>query len=807
MRAWRVSVLKTHFKKMEWVKKAAVLLAAFFLLIFFILRFAPIPHQGQTPLYARILLSQDEQLLGAKIADDHQWRFAPIDNLPPRYEQALLLFEDKRFYKHAGIDWRAVVRAIVADIKAGRIVSGGSTITMQLARLQRQADMADEPERNLWSKAVEALMALQIENRRTKADILKDYANRAPFGGNIVGFHAAAWRYFGRAPEHLSWAEAALLAVLPNSPRSIHLGRQRDALLKKRDRLLTKLRAENVLNELDYKLALLEPLPEKPRDLPQFAPHLLVRLIQENPYETVFRSSVQKNLQERVNTIAEQHSRRLASDGVYNLAILVIDNQTMTTQAYVGNWAWQQKIDYAKDVDVITRPRSTGSILKPLLYASMLQEGLLTPTSLVPDIPAQYGSFSPQNYDRQFRGAVPAHQALAQSLNVPAVHMLKNYGVAHFQEQLTSLGMTTLFRPADDYGLSLILGGAEGTLWDLTGIYARLAASARDGSFAKQPEQVALLQNEITSTAKRQPDIHQGSAWLTLQALIDVARPGNESLWREYVGSQSIAWKTGTSYGIRDAWAIGSNSRFTVGVWAGNAGGEPAPNLTGTSSAAPVMFDIFDSLGSREWISKPDQALKKVSVCEDDGYLSAELCAAQDIEIPIDSHFQIVTPFHKRIHLDAKKMQRVHSQCEAVSNMRNENWFVLPPTQEYYWRQGHSSYRPLPAWRDDCVKQLAEVDDDQPMGILYPQEGSRFYLPVDINGQRTRVLFRAVHRLQRAKIYWHLDDQYLGETRVFHEQALALDPGVHRLLLQDEQGYKLERNFKVLGDGDKKSLE
>ena len=802
MRFLRITVLEN-----QSLKKAAVLLAAFFFGVYVLLHVAPLVHQTQAPAYARILLSQDGQLLGAKIADDHQWRFSPVEQLPLRYEQALLLFEDKRFYEHGGVDSRAVLRAIVADVKAHRIVSGGSTLTMQLARLQRQESLGDEPSRNIWSKAVEVLMALQIESRTSKKAILNDYANRAPFGGNIVGFHAAAWRYFGRAPEQLSWAEAALLAVLPNSPAAIHLGRQRDALLKKRNRLLTKLRAANALTELDYKLSLLEPLPEKPRDLPQFAPHVLTRLMQEYPNQTVFHSTLQKPIQERVNSIAEQHSRRLASDGVYNLAIIVIDNQTMATQAYVGNRAWLEKNDYAKDVDIVTRPRSTGSILKPLLYASMLQEGLLTPQSLVPDIPAQYGSFSPQNYDRQFRGAVAAHQALAQSLNVPAVHMLKNYGVAHFQEQLTSLGMTTLFRPADDYGLSLILGGAEGTLWDLSGIYARLAATARDGSFAKQPAQVALLQSDLTNPPMRLPELHQGAAWLTLQALIDVARPGNESLWREYIGSQSIAWKTGTSYGMRDAWAIGSNSRYTVGVWAGNAGGEPAPNLTGSASAAPVMFDIFDSLGSRAWITKPDHALKKISVCVDDGYLSADMCSAQDVEIPIDSHFQIITPFHKRIHLDANKMQRVHGDCTPVSRMRNENWFVLPPAQEYYWRQGHSSYRPLPPWRTDCVKQLAEVDDDQPMGILYPQEGSRFYLPVDINGQRTQVLFRAVHRLQQAKIYWHLDDQFLGATSVFHEQSLSLEAGTHKLLLQDEQGYKLERVFKVLGAGDRKSLE
>jgi penicillin-binding protein 1C len=777
-------------------------------LVFFSwLQFASLPASLHQRPYARILLSSEGALLGAKIASDYQWRFAPIENLPNKYLQSVILFEDKNFYYHVGIDPVAVTRAAYNNLRQGRVVSGASTLSLQLARLLRQESALESalevPPRNMLSKMLEAFIALQLEWRLSKTDILRAYTNHAPFGGNIIGLHAASWRYFGRPPEQLSWAESAVLAVLPNSPSMMHLGLQRELLQKKRDRLLHKLHHRKIINDLDLQLALLEPLPEKPQPLPQFAPHLLTRLMKQYPEEPLLYSTINQSIQARVNEISLRHSSRLASEGVNNLAILVIDHETMQTSAYVGNRAWKDSPQYAPDVDVINRPRSTGSILKPFLYASMLQEGEISPTTLVQDIPTQFGSFTPQNFDQQFRGAVPAHLALAQSLNVPSVHMLRKFGVNRFQEQLQVLGMTSLFRAADDYGLTLILGGAEGTLWEISGIYARMTASARDGSFMQQPKTIALMQAETKIEKTLSPVIRQGAAWLTLKAMIDVERPGQELQWRDFDGSQSIAWKTGTSYGLRDAWSVGSNGRYTVGVWAGNASGEAAPSLTGVSSAAPVMFDVFDGLGSSHWLIKPEHALKKIEVCEDDGYLAGGQCKTREIEIPLDSHFEKITPFHKRIHLDGKKNLRVHSGCEAVKNMRAADGFVLPPAQEFFWRQRHSDYKPLPQWRADCVAQLAELDDDQPMELLYPYDTSRIYLPVDLNGLRTRALLRAVHRNHKAKIFWHIDDRYLGETSLFHEQTIALEPGMHRLLLLDEQGYRLQRWFKVLGDENK----
>ncbi len=779
------------------------------------LQYFPLPKSLAHTPYATMLVARDGSLLGASIAADQQWRFAPVTTLPQKYKKALLLFEDHYFYQHPGINPVALVRALRGNYAAGKVTSGGSTISMQLARLLRQADYQQRnlptPARNLSSKIIEATRALQLEWRFSKDELLIHYTSHAPFGGNIVGLRAAAWRYFGRAPENLSWAESALLAVLPNSPALIHPGRQRDKLLHKRNRLLTRLQQQGYLSALDLQLALLEPLPERPAPLPQSAAHLLATLKKQHAHHALFESTIDAGLQQVLNQIAARHSARLANEGAHNLALVLIDHSTMETLAYVGNQPWNDSTRFAADLDLIQRPRSTGSILKPLLYGLMLQSGELAPTSLIPDIPSQFGGYSPRNYDRQFRGAVPAQFALAHSLNIPAVYMLRDYGIGRLQKQLQTMGMSTLFRPAEDYGLTLILGGAEGTLWELTGIYARLAASARDGDLAQTP--VKLLTADATNLPARhfakpvikpvlKPVIQQGAAWLTLQALIDVARPGYDNYWRDFSGSQTIAWKTGTSYGLRDAWAIGSNGRYTLGVWVGNASGEPATFLSGQSSAAPVLFDVFDALPKINWFAKPLHSLKTISVCDDDGYLAGGQCTAVDIEVPRNSHFAKVTANHRRIHLDTNAQFRVHSQCEAVSNMQSKNWFVLPPAQEFYWRQHHSNYQPLPPWRSDCLANLNQLDDDQPIELIYPQLQSRIYIPMDLDGKRSRAVLKAVHRNPEAILYWHLNDEFIGETKIFHEREIALEPGLHQLVLVDQQGYRLQRRFRVIGKSD-----
>lgn len=748
--------------------------------------FAPLPGALARTDYAILMLDRHGELLAARIAADQQWRFAPVDELPHKYQRALLTFEDQRFFWHPGIDPLAVARAVRDDLRAGRIVSGGSTLTMQLARILR-----DNPPRTFAEKASEALLALRLEMHFNKQELLIQYASRAPFGGNTVGLRAAARRYFGRAPGELSWAEAALLAVLPNNPSLIHPGRARDRLLAKRDRLLETLASQGDLTATELALAKLEALPEV-QPLPSLAPRLLNTLASAGP---VIHTTLDASLQTRVKALADQHGARLARQGVHNVAVVVIDHQAQQVRAYVGNVTHGDPATYGAAVDIASSPRSTGSILKPFLYGLMLDAGQILPDTLVPDLPTDYGGYSPQNYDRAYRGAVPAHEALARSLNVPSVRMLKRYGVARFQTELQALGMTTLFRSADDYGLTLILGGAEGRLDELTAIYARLFAAA-----SGQPApSIQLLQTDPRDNAAAF-SISPGAAWLTLNALRDVVRPGTARQWQLYSSSQPIAWKTGTSYGLRDAWAIGSNGRYTVGVWAGNANGEPAPELAGSASAAPLMLDIFGLLGTAPWPSAPLNHLKRVTTCADDGYLAGGLCdMTRTTQAPIDSHFEQVTPNHLRVHLDATG-QRVHSGCAPVATMRSRDWFVLPAGQDWFYRQRHPDYRPLPTWRTDCLKDALALNETPPMALIYPHAGTSLYIPRELGGGLSQAVFRAVHRRTGAHIFWHLDDSYLGETRHFHEWAIRAAPGWHTLTLVDDQGFRLAQRFKVLGE-------
>ncbi|VUD59251.1 Penicillin-binding protein 1C [Thalassocella blandensis] len=769
--------------------------------IFLLFHFTPLPTSLDGRPLTKVLLSQEGHLLAARIAEDQQWRFPRTRHLPAKYIQALTAFEDRHFYSHPGINPFAIGRAFVGNLKAGRVISGGSTITMQLARMLRQ-----DPPRTYTNKLIEMLIALKLEWHFSKNEILSLYASEAPFGGNTVGIGAASWRYFGRylqdksmhSVSQISWAEAAFLAVLPNSPALVHPGRSRDVLLAKRNRLLQTLWQQGKLSENEFRLSLLEPLPQKPKPIPQLASHLLQSLIAKHPQQTIFHSTLKSQLQEKALALSQFRGQQLAREGVHNLAIVVIDHREMETPIYLGNVTSAENTSaYAPAVDIATRPRSTGSVLKPLLYGLMLQSGQILPNTLVEDIPTNYRGFTPENYDHQYRGVVAANQALSRSLNIPAVRMLHQYGISRFYDDLQRMGMSTLFRPSEEYGLSLILGGAEGNLQELTQIYAQLMNSARQGTRGWKHATPKILRDD-TPAANQPFVLQQGAAWLTLDALLHVKRPGTESLWQEFSSSQSIAWKTGTSYGLRDAWAIGSNGRYTVGVWAGNAGGEGVPGLSGLNTAAPSLFEIFDLLGHSQWIETPELALKKVETCKDDGYLSAGLCDAEISLAPAGSHFQQITPYHKTIQLDATGQFRVHGGCESVANMHITSRLVLPPVQEFYWRQHHNEYQALPPWREDCITDLASYSDDLPMDIVYPQEGSRVYIPFELDGSRGRVVFQASHRQRKSKLYWHIDEDFVQQTQVFHQVTLDLQAGWHKLILVDELGYRLERWFNVI---------
>jgi penicillin-binding protein 1C len=683
---------------------------------------------------------------------------------------------------------------MLANLREGEIVSGGSTLTMQVARMARGSR-----ERTYRQKLAEVVLALRVELGRSKAEVLGLYAANAPFGGNVVGLDAAAWRYFGRGPADLSWAETAMLAVLPNSPGLIHPGRNRARLAEKRDGLLRALHEAGVFDATELRLALAEPLPSEPVPLPRLAPHMLETLARRQGVGGGgrFETTLDVATQRAANGAVTAHAAALESMGIHNAAVLVLDNRTFDVLAYVGNSRWSVDEGSGYAMDLVHRPRSTGSVLKPLLFARMLDAGELVPSTLVPDVPSQFAGYMPENYDRAFRGAVPARDALARSLNVPAVWMLSRHGVDKFYDFLSGMGMSTLHRQPQDYGLTLVLGGSEGTLWDLTTMYANVARIADGGRSARQAHllEPKLLAADEADTG-RPAGLSVGAAWLTLDALKEVVRPGVDAQWRIFEGAHEVAWKTGTSYGHRDAWAIGSTARYTVGVWVGNATGEGRPELTGVGTAAPILFDVFNGLERVDWGPQPHFALRSVTVCKNDGYLAASGCETEEALAPRDSHFERPSPHHRLVHLSGDGAWQVDGRCEAVSRMSHETWFVLPPGQEYYYRRTRSGYRSLPPVRPDCSAQADAATTA--MDFLYPEAGTAVYIPQELGGERGRVVFAVAHRRPDATVYWHLDDRFLGSTDTFHEQALDIPAGRHTVTVVDQWGARASRSFEVL---------
>lgn len=722
-----------------------------------------------------VVLDRDGRLLGAVIAADEQWRFPPLTEVPERFSAALLAAEDKRFWRHPGVDPLAVARAVRLNLEQRRVVSGASTLTMQTVRIAR-----NNPRRTLTEKAWEALLALRLELAVSKGEILATYASHAPFGGNTVGVEAAAFRYFERAPDELSWAEAATLAVLPNNPSLVRPGRNADRLRARRDGLLRRLHDSGAMGETELIVALAEPLPGAPHRVPRVAPHLVSK---RRGHRTA--TTIDRGLQERAVDVILRHAEALEARKIHNLAALITDVETGEVLAYVGNVP-SDAAEHGNHVDIVRARRSTGSTLKPFLYEAMLDAGELLPDELVPDVPMRLGGFAPENFDRRYEGALPASQALARSRNVPAAWMLRRYGVERFAARLRDLGMTTLHRDGADYGLALVLGGAEGTLWDLVGMYRGLAHAAAHPAADMPPQR--WREGGVSDARRSDP----ATAWATLEALLEVHRPGVYGSWRSFDSGRKIAWKTGTSYGFRDAWAVGVTPTVAIGVWVGNHDGEGRAGLTGFEAAAPVLFDLFDLVDGGGWFDVPP-GMVEAAVCARSGQRAGPDCEHRAVRLLPQASLAATGCTHcRRIHCDEGCRLRLHADCAAPADIHAEGWFTLPPGQEWFYARRRSDYRPLPPWAPGCDS------DEARLTVLSPREGAEVFVPRELDGEVGRVVFEAAHRDRAEAIHWHLDADFVGTTTTIHQLALAPAAGPHTLTLVDSQGGRVQRRFEIL---------
>jgi len=752
-------LLQENLKNKAKKRKIAIVLLAGLLVAYYFC----LPRRLFTVSYATVVNDRNGELLGARIADDGQWRFPPCDTVPEKFRICLTQFEDRYFRYHWGVNPLAVGRAVFQNIRARRIVSGGSTITMQLIRISRNKN------RTFIEKIYEAILATRIEFRYSKNKILALYASHAPFGGNVVGLDAAAWRYFGHSANQLSWAESATLAVLPNAPAMLHLSKNRDALREKRNRLLKRLLDEKIIDETSYDLALSEDLPGEPIPLPQIAPHYVSYAYQTHKGEQI-TSTIDKDLQIRIEDLLDiWHSEFLRQD-IRNMAAIVIDVKTNNILVYCGNVRFNET-NSGNQVDIIRSDRSTGSILKPFLYYAALQEGDILPFTLLPDIPLNINGFSPQNFNRSYEGAVPAAEAVARSLNVPLVNLLRQYGVPKFYDFLKQHQIASLPQSADHYGLSLILGGAEAQLGDLANAYADMARSLLNLKSSFNPAAV----------------------WQVFDAIKEVNRP-EEIDWRTIPSMQTIAWKTGTSYGFRDAWAIGVTPKYVVGVWAGNSSGEGKPNLVGARTAGPVMFDIFERLPSSKWFERPSGVFVEAEICRQSGHLKGRFCEDVDTMLICPEGLRTnACPYHIRVNLTPDKRFRVYEHCAETNAILQESWFVLPPAWAWYYRQKHPEYKSLPPFLLGCGG-----DELNPMQFIYPQGGSATVYPQkQLDGSIGDITFELAHSNRNATVFWHIDNEYITSTTDFHKLSVKLAAGIHTVTVVDDEGNTLSCRIEV----------
>jgi len=752
----------------------ASVLFAFFLAVMIV----PARLISKNGPYSYALYDRNNLLIGAQVAADQQWRFEP-GPVPENFKKAIITYEDKRYYRHLGVDLLSIGRAIKLNTQQKRIVSGGSTITMQTVRI-----LEKNPKRTYAQKIHEAWVAVLMEFRYSKKKILELYTANAPFGGNVVGLEAASWRYFNRAPSDLTWAEAATLAVLPNQPSLVYPGANSQILLEKRNQLLAKMYENKYFDQTTYELSLSEKLPGKPYPLPSECYHYLQYLKHNgNKNQTKFYTTIDSSMQRNCNRVLEQWSYKFSRMGINNAAAIILDTETLEVLAYIGNTGFSDaRNNTTGAVDIIQSKRSSGSLLKPFLYSAMLDSGQLMPQQLVIDVPTRIGSYRPDNNVPKYAGVVPADEALSRSLNIPAIRELRDYGISAFMDYLKKCGFTTFNRSSDDYGLPLILGGGEITLWEASRAYAN-------------------MMNKVSNPKVNFPAT-SGSAYITLTALSEGTRPDEEANWQRYANSKRIAWKTGTSSGNRDAWAIGVTGKYTVGVWIGNAEGVGTPDLKSVSTSAPVMFDIFTSLPANSWPPSPQFDLQRIEVCAHSGYASNKYCTeTKSILIPRHTPIKTVCPYCRAYSFspDGKYQASMDDMINEYEGQLPliKNCFVLPPNLEYWYKRTNIGYMPLP----EFVPWHSNTNKDN-ISIVFPEEGANLVIPIEIDGEMGSMVMQAAVRSSDSVIYWDVDGEFLGTTEHKHEMKVSPKPGHHVLTITDSNGTSKRRAFDVVNDAE-----
>jgi len=758
--------------------------------LFFLIadRLFPFPESRLRKTPATVVLDRRGEPLRIYLPADQKYRFpVRLDELPRELIRALVASEDRSFYRHPGVDPLAIARATVTNVRAGHVVSGASTIPMQIAR------MIDPRPRRLTSKAVEAFRAVQLTRHHSKSELLEIYVNLVPYGSNIEGVGAAAWFYFGKTPARLSLGEIALLTTLPRSPNRYDPLREPARAREARDLVLDQLVSRGRFTQKEIAEAKRQPLPAQRRRVPFAAPHFCDLAVKRG----AGRSRIRTTLDPRIQRIAEARVtarvRELRTFGVENAAVVIIDNETRQIRALVGSADFFEK-RYDGEVNGATARRSPGSTLKPFLYARAFDEGRLVPESWLLDIPTDYSGYVAENYDGNYRGRVTVREALVQSLNAPAVRLLADEGVDEFLTTLHRGGLHTLDRSAAEYGLPLILGSGEVTLVDLTNFYATLAEKG-----VHRPVQILVEENEKFRDVKALPRgerlFSPAATALVTEILCQLKRPDMPQAWELTVDTPRIAWKTGTSYGHRDAWSVGFSSRYTIGVWVGNFDGHGQKGISGSEHAAPLLFDLFRVIeGKGLPLQVDERGLESIEVCALSHQLPGPFCPARVRIRQIAGRSRLgVCQYHRQILVDAVTGDRLHGDCASSRPATTRIVEVYPAEFVSYRRSQNEDISALPPLSATCH----DIDDEERPRIVSPDSGTPYRVRHNAPLQYQEILLAAHSPADVKTLYWYLDGTLIASQRAGRTAFVPPIPGLHRIAVVDDAGRSDSATFEV----------
>jgi penicillin-binding protein 1C len=739
---------------------------------------AVFPFRTDKVSWSKVIYASDSTLLHGFLSHDHKWRlYADRKEITPELSKAFIFKEDRWFFYHPGVNPFAIVRAAVNNLTRGRRTSGASTITMQLARL------LDPAPRTFRSKFREMFRAMQLEWHYTKDEILQTYLNLLPYGGNLEGVKSAALIYFGQSPEALSPAQVVMLTVIPNDPNSLRPGSNYDKLLLHRNYWLQKIKGRHIFGDIPIEDALLEPFERRRYPVPSAAPHLSYRLRGQETGKYGLITTLNPEIQNRVEGLVKNHVRLLRSMQITNAAVVVVNNHTREVEAYIGSAGFGEDM-FQGQVDGVMALRSPGSALKPVLYALAFDQGLISPKMVITDVPSNFNGYRPENFDENYRGKVTVEQALALSLNVPAVNLLDRMGSEIFVESLSKGGFKWIGKNRKKLGLSVVLGGCGATLEELTALYA---AFANDGVY--RPLKYLKSDQEPESDTLCSP----GAAYMITQILTGLKRPDLPGQYQASADLPRIAWKTGTSYGRRDGWAIGYNRDYTVGVWTGNFPGNGIPELNGADCAVPLLFNIFRTISPKnqsDWFAPPKDMDFRL-VCSESGMPPDTFCH----QVVMDYFLPGISPSVRCNHLQKQYV----NEPQTISYCRNclpENGFkevlypFYPPELISWYNEMQIPYKEVPPHNPNCPT----ITNGSAPRITSLTDGAEYLL---IHGRKQELMLTCNAENGVGKVYWYLNDKFYKAVAPSEKVFFRPEAGSYKISCSDDRGRNSDVWVKV----------